>query len=61
MLSLDESLEITVICRDDWLNLNNIIRLEINLSKIIKIKKIILFKEIIDPVDEIVVSTIIWI
>ena len=29
-------------------NLNNIIRLEINLSKIIKIKKIILFKEIIE-------------
>ena len=34
-------------------NLNNIIRLEINLSKIIKIKKIILFNEIIDPIDEI--------
>ena len=32
---------------------NNIIRLEINLSKIIKIKKIILFNEIIDPIDEI--------
>ena len=41
------------------IDLNNIIHLEINLSKIIKIKKIILFKEIIDPVDEIVVSTII--
>jgi hypothetical protein len=35
------------------LNLNNNIRLEINLSKIIKIKKIILFNEIIDPIDEI--------
>ena len=35
------------------IDLNNIIHLEINLSKIIKIKKIILFKEIIDPIDEI--------
>ena len=32
---------------------DNIIRLEINLSKVIKIKKIILFNEIIDPIDEI--------
>lgn len=38
---------------DDWLNLNDIIRFEINLSRIIKIRKIILFNEIIDPIDEI--------
>lgn len=35
---------------DDWLNLN-IIRLEINLSEIIKIRKIIPFNEIIDEIE----------
>ena len=39
--------------RDDWWNLNKIIRLEINLSKIIKIKNNILFIEIIAPIEEI--------
>lgn len=37
---------------DFWLNLNMINRLEINLSNLIKINKIVLFNEMIAPIED---------